>query len=105
MLNDLIKEDNAKVGRCAVGIVLTPAATLDYARRASHVCQEGFERLAKEIVTSQQEPTSSRLMEAFQTLHTCHGACGGGLDRAGRRRFQAGMRDFVATVRSFLQTK
>ena len=67
--------------------------------------QEGFQRLAEEIVASQPEAVRPRLVEAFQKLHAGHAACGGGLDRAGRRRFPAAMREFVTSCRGFLQTK
>lgn len=67
--------------------------------------QEGFQRLAAEIVAVQPEARRPRLVEAFETLYACHGKCGGGLDRLGRRRFEAGVREFVTSVRAFLQTK
>lgn len=67
--------------------------------------QEGFGRLAEEIVASQPENTRPRLVEAFHTLHACHGASEGGLTRGGRRRFQAGMQEFVTSIRAFLHTK
>ncbi|CAM9400550.1 unnamed protein product [Ascophyllum nodosum] len=70
------------------------------------VCEkEGFQRLAAEIVAAQPETTRPRLVEAFETLYACHGKCGGGLERLGRRRFEAGMREFVTSIRAFLQTK
>lgn len=68
--------------------------------------QEGFQRLAEELVASQPEPVRPRLVEAFQKLLAGHAACGGGgMDRAGRRRFPLVMREFVTSCRGFLQTK
>ncbi|CAM9946477.1 unnamed protein product [Sphacelaria rigidula] len=67
--------------------------------------QEAFGRFAEEMVGAQAEAARPRLLEAFQALHACHAACKGGMDRAGRRRFASGMREFVTCVRSLLHTQ
>lgn len=63
--------------------------------------QEGFRSLAEEIIVSRPEEIRPRLVEAFQALYACHSTSGTGSDRAGRRRFQEGMREFVTSIRSF----